>query len=170
MAKQPMQPVSSYFDVMSLLRVLAEPEVYLERLASLEKLRTEINEEIAREETLARLQDMTGQQKQALDVAKATLGEAQTEAARLRKEADADTKLQRENLRAGREQWKTECKRQQDELAAKYQSLEARELAARAALEKSKTDLARAEYLMREATQLADEYKGKVAALKGIVS
>lgn len=170
MAKPMIQPVSSYFDVMSLLRVLAEPDVYKERLETLEKLRNEVNEQIGREETLARLQDLEAQQKQALAEAHATLEEARHEANRMRVEAAADATSVREATRKSREDWKRETDRQKDELAAKLKNLEARELAASQALEKSKTELARAEYLMREATQLQAEYQKKVAALKGIVA
>lgn len=163
-------PPAAYWDVMALLRVLADPEIYGERLQELGKLRDEIVERSECEESYERQHALEADAKAKLGEATRLLDSARAEATKIRTEAEADAVIGRESLRLSREEWAAARAAEQDELASRGAELEERARIAREQVESAKTMLSRAEYLMREASQLQAEYTEKVTKLKGIVA
>jgi hypothetical protein len=170
MAKVQIPPPAGYWDVIALLRVLAEPEVYQGKLEELEALRAEIEERSECEETWERVKALEADAKAKLAESVKALDAARLEATKIRTQAEADAVSSRESLKASREEWAKARAKEADDLAARGKAIDERERAAREATEKAKTALSRGEYLMREAMQLQTEYTAKVDKLKGIVS
>lgn len=162
-------PPAAYWDVLALLRVISNPEDHLARLQELEAVRAELVERAECEESWERQQALEADAKGKLGEATKLLDGARADAVRIRKEAEGDALVQRDSLRLSREEWAKSRAKEQDDLAGRAKALEERERIAREQLETAKTTLSRGQYLMSEATKLAEEYKAKVAALKGIV-
>jgi hypothetical protein len=163
-------PPAGYWDILALLRVLADPEEYTSRLLELEKIRAEVVERAECEESYERQQALEADARAKLADAAKALESARGDAARVRLEAEADSIAVREQLRLAREEWAATRAKDQDALGARAKSLEERERAAAAATEKAKNTLSRGEFLQGEAQKLIAEYNEKVSKLKGIVA
>jgi len=163
-------PPAGYWDVMALLRVLAEPEEHAKRLEELESARAELVERAECEESYERQQALEADAKAKLADATRILDQARAEALKIRTEAEADGTATRESLRLSREEWAASRAKDQDALSARAKALEDRERAAAAATEKAKNTLSRGEFLQGEAQKLIAEYNEKLSKLKGIVA
>lgn len=163
-------PPAGYWDVMALLRVIAEPDEYAKRLEDLEAARAELVERAECEESYERQQALEADAKGKLAEATKILEGARVDATRVRLEAEADSIAVRESLRTSREEWAAARAKEQDALGGRAKALEDRERAAAAATEKAKTTLSRGEFLQGEAQKLIAEYNEKLGKLKGIVA
>lgn len=163
-------PPAAYWDVLALLRVISDPQEHLGRLQELEAARAELVERAECEESLERQLALEADAKAKLAESTRLLDSARAEATKIRTQAEADGNAVRESLRVSREEWSKSRAKEQDELAGRAKALEERERVAREKLETAKTVQSRGEYLMAEATKLVEEYKAKLAALKGIVT
>lgn len=167
---QPIPPVPSYWDLMALFRVMADPEAYAAKLAELEKIRTEINAGIERRESISQIETIKAEHAQLLQNAKAArdlaTDDAKKTVARAKLEvstrlADADSRVK--NAERALAERTAAMDRRAAELEATAAS--AHELAQRAHV-----DLAYAKDRLREAEAIKAEYDEKLAKLKGLVA
>ena len=166
----PIPPVPSYYDLMALFRVVAEPELYAAKLAELEKLRTEINAGIERRESLSQIETIKAEHAQLLSNAKATRDLATAEAKKTLQRAkdDAAKRIAAADARAAEaEKLLAERSAALDRRAAELEmaAVSAAEQASRA-----QADLATAKDRLREAEAIRAEYESKAEKLRGLVA
>jgi len=167
---QPMPPVPSYYDLMALFRLMADPDAYAAKLAELEKLRTEINAGIERRESLSQLDTIKAEHAQLLANAKAARDMATAEAKKTIERARADAAKRLADVEA-----KAKAREAQLEARAAAQERRAAELeqaaaAAQALSERAQQDLSTARDRLREAEAIRDEYQTKAEKLRGLVA
>ena len=153
-------------DMIRLLRVMTEPEMYTEALTNLEQMRDAVNAAISGRERLSQLDAIEAHAKQQQEAAVSALSGARLEAERIVAEAKANAAgifAREDEARANAVRMLEEAQAHRDAIAAE---LLARENDLREAERQCNERLSAARKLYGEATTLKEEYEMRLAKLK----
>lgn len=167
---QPIPPVPSYWDLMALFRIMADPNAYAAKLAELEKIRTEINAGIERRESLSQIDVIKAEHAQLLSNAKATRDLATDEAKRTVAQAKADAAKRILAVEAKAAESEKRLSDRAKALERRAEELEAAATSAQELSQRAHKDLAHAKDQLREAQAMKAEFEAKAERLRGLVA